>query len=591
MKYIKDMKGDFVALVRKAIRDFGKDKNVDKSALEAIAITTEVPKDNALGDIAAPVFLFSKVFHLPPAAISKGVADLIGKSDLGEARAMGGYVNFFYDKSNLIFSTLKNIKDDSFSPTSGEGGGVTVIEFSSPNTNKPLHLGHLRNDALGESVVQILRATGQEVKAVDLINDRGVHICQSMLAFQLFHSDKDCPDATGEKGDHFVGKCYVEFSQYSKDHSEIKDKAEEMLVAWERGDKDVRALWKRMNDWAIGGIKETYRRTGIEFDKYYKESETYKAGKDIVEQGLKSGVFFRAEDNSVRCDVTEVTGAGKAGEPRQKVLLRSDGTSVYITQDLGTAVARKADYDFSKMIYVVASEQRDHFKMLFFLLKKLGFEWAGGLRHLSYGLVNLPSGRMKSREGTVVDADDLLDELRESALAIVKEKGYVSGCAAADTAEKIALGAVNYYLLSQTPQKDMTFNPSESLSFNGNTGPYLQYMGSRLSSITEKAKLNKIDASFDHTDLLTDSSEIALSRHLSYYPGVLSRAAEALDPSVLCQYTYDLCKAFSAFYSQCPVITAESEDLGGARLLLVECTLKVLKSAMNLILVPFLDKM
>ncbi len=371
-------------------------------------------------------------------------------------------------------------------------------------------------------------------------------------------------------------------------------KAEEMLVQWEAGDKDVRALWQTMNDWTLNGVQETYKRTGVSFDKLYFESDTYLKGKDEIQRGLDMGIFFKAADGSTRVDVTEAVGKGKDGEDHEKVLLRSDGTSVYITQDIGTAISRHKDWPFNQMVYVVASEQNFHFKVLFYILKKLGFDWAQKLFHLSYGLVNLPSGRMKSREGTVVDADDLLDSLHADALKEIKEKGRDKELDDPDAvAEKVALAAVHYYMLQATPIKDMLFNPEESLSFNGNTGPYLQYMGARISSILAKAKESGVlpDSSEAACALLTSGDEWELVKQLGSFPDTVAKAAANLDPSLVAAFLYDTAKLFSKFYQNCSIINAESKELAAARLFLAQSTLDVMKEAMDLVLVPFLEKM
>ena len=463
-----------------------------------------------------------------------------------------------------------------------------------------MHLGHLRNDALGESVSRILKAAGAEVCKVDLINNRGVHICKSMLAYKWFHEEKgDTPESLGMKGDHFVGQCYVEFDRWLKGekdkpetaHPEASQQAEDMLIKWEAGDPEVRALWQKMNDWTLEGVKETYDRTGVSFDRFYFESETYLKGKDEILKGLEKGVFFKADDGSVRIDVTDVVGKGKDEDNHEKVLLRKDGTSVYITQDIGTAISRHGDWAFNQLVYVVASEQNYHFKILFHILKKLGFDWAEKLYHLSYGLVNLPSGRMKSREGTIVDADDLIDSLHADALKAIEERGRDGEVDADDVAEKVALGALHYYLLQATPIKDMLFNPEESLSFNGNTGPYLQYMGARINSILAKAKASGVVSGSDHCDLLKEADEWELIKGLGDFPTVVAKAAENLDPSVMTAYIYELSKNFSKFYQNCSIVNAESQELKGARLFLAECTLTVMKKALGLVLVPYLEKM
>ena len=421
-----------------------------------------------------------------------------------------------------------------------------------------------------------------------------------MLAYKWFHEEKgETPESLGIKGDHFVGQCYVEFDRWLKGekdkpetaHPEALAQAEEMLVKWEAGDPEVHALWKKMNDWTINGIKETYARTNVSFDRFYFESETYLKGKDEILKGLEKGIFFKAEDGSVRIDVTDVVGKGKDEDNHEKVLLRKDGTSVYITQDIGTAISRHADWPFNQLVYVVASEQNYHFKILFYILKKLGFDWADKLYHLSYGLVNLPSGRMKSREGTIVDADDLLDSLHSDALKAIEERGRESDVDADDVAEKVALAALHYYLLQATPIKDMLFNPEESLSFNGNTGPYLQYMGARISSILEKAKNSGVAASVEHSDLLKAPEEWELIKALGLFPETVDKAAENLDSSVMAAYLYDLSKLFSKFYQNCSIVNAENPELKSARLFLAECTLTVMKKAMDMVLVPFLEKM
>ena len=383
--------------------------------------------------------------------------------------------------------------------------------------------------------------------------------------------------------------------RFFKEHPEALQEAEDMLIKWEAGDAEVRALWQKMNDWTLGGVKETYKRTGIEFDKFYLESETYLKGKDEILKGLEKGVFFKAEDGSVRIDVTDVVGKGKDEDNHEKVLLRKDGTSVYITQDIGTAISRHDDWAFNEMIYVVASEQNYHFKTLFHILKKLGFDWTDKLYHLSYGLVNLPSGRMKSREGTVVDADDLIDNLHADALKAIADRERDVELNADEVAEKVALSALHYYLLNVAPVKDMLFNPEESLSFNGNTGPYLQYMGARISSILRKAKDAGVepDTSDEALVMLNTESEWSLIKDLERYPSVVARSADTMDPSIMAAYVYDVCKSFSAFYRDCPILSVESEQpkLARARLALAECTLTVLKTAMELVLVPFVERM
>ena len=605
-----DSKSEFKELVSKAVTEFFKAKNLelDTSLLDKMVVQNAPNPE--MGDLGIPMFVFAKSARMAPPQIASGVLEFIKECSLGKVLAVGPYINIKLDKAGAAAPILAAIakQGDSYGSFNQEGkkpleGRRVMVEYSSPNTNKPLHLGHLRNDALGESVSRILKMAGAEVYKVDLINNRGVHICKSMLAYKWFHEAKgDTPESLGMKGDHFVGQCYVEFDRWLKGekdkpetaHPEAAQQAEDMLIEWEKGNPEVRELWQKMNDWTLEGVKETYARTGVSFDKLYMESETYLKGKDQILKGLEKGVFFKAEDGSVRIDVTDVVGKGKDEDNHEKVLLRKDGTSVYITQDIGTAISRHDDWAFNQLVYVVASEQNYHFKILFHILKKLGFDWAKNLYHLSYGLVNLPSGRMKSREGTIVDADDLIDSLHADALNAIKERGRDEEVGNADdVAEKVALGALHYYLLQATPIKDMLFNPEESLSFNGNTGPYLQYMGARINSILAKAKEAGIceNTSDEALALLSSEEEWALIKQLGDFPAVVQKGAENLDPSGIAGYLYETAKLFSKFYQTSSILNAESKELAGARLYLAQCTLQVIKNSLNLILVPYLEKM
>ena len=607
---MSDAKTTFKEIVTKAVVDFCKEKGAEIGQDMLDKIVIQNAPNPEMGDLGAPMFVFAKALRMAPPMIASGVVEHIKDCSLGEVLAVGPYVNIKLDKAGAAFPILKAVNEqkEEYGSLNQNGkkpleGRKVMVEFSSPNTNKPLHLGHLRNDALGESVSRILKMAGAEVCKVDLINNRGVHICKSMLAYKMFHeANGDTPEKLGMKGDHFVGQCYVEFDRYLKGekdkpetaHPEANQMAEDMLIKWEQGDPEVHALWEKMNKWTFDGVKETYARTDVSFDKYYFESETYLKGKDEILKGLEKGVFFKADDGSVRIDVTDVVGKGKDEDTHEKVLLRKDGTSVYFTQDIGTAISRHNDWAFNQLVYVVASEQNYHFKILFHILKKLGFDWAEKLFHLSYGLVNLPSGRMKSREGTVVDADDLIDALHAQALDAIKERGRDQEVGdAEDVAEKVALGALHYYLLQATPIKDMLFNPEESLSFNGNTGPYLQYMGARINSILGKAEENgiKICDSEEDVALLSSEDEWALIKQLGDFPKVVEKGAENLDPSGVAGYVYETAKLFSKFYQTCSILNAGDAKLAGARLYLAKCTLQVIKNAMNLVLVPYLEKM
>jgi arginyl-tRNA synthetase len=591
-------------LVAAALEQFRSEKVPDSATIAAESLLVETPPNPDLGDVGFPLFPFARLFRMGPPAIAQEVVSRISAmSDaavIGEFSAVGPYVNVRLHKAGIVSAVLGRIAAEgaAYGTTGDDGtaplaGRRVMVEFSSPNTNKPLHLGHLRNDALGESIARILKAAGAEVFKVCIINNRGVHICKSMLAYQLFHSGHDgmaadTPESLGIKSDRFVGDCYVEFDRFSKTDNTAESQAQALLVEWEKGNPDVHALWKQMNDWAVGGILQTYKRTGISFDKFYYESETYLKGREEILKGLEDGLFYRADDGSVWVDLAEI-GLDK------KVLLRKDGTALYMTQDIGTAIYRHSDWPFNQLVYVVGSEQQYHFKVLFYILKKLGYDWAAQLYHLSYGMVNLPEGKMKSREGTVVDADDLINQLRDGALEEITAKGREEAVGdPASVAERVSLGALHSYLLQTTPTKDMLFNPKESLSFTGNTGPYLQYMGARISSILRKAAENGIaDTGSAQTGsgLLVHEAEWELVKLLDSYPSVVRKAAESLDPSGVASYLYDVSRGFSRFYHECPILAAENPELVCARLSLARSVRTVLQNAMHLILVPFLETM
>ena len=593
-------------------------------------IMAETPPSPDMGDIGFPMFSFAKIMRKAPAQIAQAVslilADIKDDNSQGEQapgersipgdlfEALGPYLNVRLDRKREAFAVLQDIKPFcqetnavnkdivSFGRPGALSGKKVMVEFSSPNTNKPLHLGHLRNNVLGESVSRILKANGASVKKVCIINDRGIHICKSMLAYKE-HGNGKTPETEGVKTDHFVGDWYVRFSQELKKETDdliaggiekekaeartqIMSRAQELLRKWEAGDPDTVTLWKQMNSWAVEGMKKTYERTGISFDEFNFESETYLLGRDEVYKGLEKGIFYKQDDGAIAIDLT-------AEKLDKKILLRADGTSIYITQDFGTAINRHNSWVFDKLIYVVGSEQQYHFKVLFLILDKLGFPWAKNLYHLSYGMVSLPEGKMKSREGTVVDADDLIDSLRDMALSEIREKGREEEVGdPMEVAEKIALGALHYFLLQVSPVKDMLFDPKESLSFTGNTGPYLQYMGARISSMLRKSEINENDMylSADFSLLVTDP-EWDLIKTLSAYYEAVTDASIELDPSVLTSYLYELSKAFSRFYHECPILNAENEELCAARLGLSKAVLKVLQDALYLICVPFLKIM
>jgi arginyl-tRNA synthetase len=465
-----------------------------------------------------------------------------------------------------------------------------MVEYSSPNTNKPLHLGHIRNNLLGYSVAEIIKASGKEVIKTQIINDRGIHICKSMLAWQKF-GHGETPESTGLKGDKLVGNYYVKFDkEYKKQISELIAKgtdekeaktnapilieAQQMLQKWEQGDEEVVSLWKKMNQWVYDGFKETYTNLGVDFDKNYYESETYLLGKDVVAQGLKSGVFYKKEDGSVWIDLTD-DGLD------EKIVLRSDGTAVYMTQDIGTAIQRVKDFAINGMVYTVGNEQDYHFKVLFLILKKLGFEWADNFYHLSYGMVDLPSGKMKSREGTVVDADDLILEMTNTARKIASDLGKLE---AYEEAEKeklyrtIGMGALKYYILKVDPKRRILFNPEDSVDFQGNTGPFIQYTYARIQSILKKAPKAEVVEKYNFHE-----KEKALIKQLNLYPETIQQAANQYSPALIANYTYDLVKEFNSFYQNVSILGADDEAQIQVRVTLSRSVAHAIKSAFGLL--------
>lgn len=582
-------------------------------------VVLQVPPKPEMGDLAFPLFAYAKAFSKAPNVLAQELSARINaisedpnanKPD-GEAFALGPYMNVRVNMDSVVSQMYGKIKAGgaSYGHSNLLGTKKVMIEFSCPNTNKPLHLGHVRNDCIGQSMSQILKACGADVMKVNLINNRGVHICKSMLAYQKF-GNGETPESSGIKGDHLVGNYYVRFAEWeahelekdtaaniAKGMSEEEAKAlakkengpdmeaQAMLRKWEQGDPQVMDLWKLMNGWTLAGVAQTYERTGISFDKYYYESDTYKLGKDKVLEGLERGIFQKADDGSIYIDNSDI------GLDR-KILLRRDGTSIYITQDIGTAINRHEDWPFDSLIYVVASEQNYHFKVLFHVLDKLGYAWAKDLHHLSYGMVFLPEGKMKSREGTVVDADDLIQSLTDMAKEQILEKGREEDLDDVDgTAHKIALGALNYYILQFNPNKDFVFNPKESLSFNGNTGPYLQYMGARISSMLRKYdEAAYLDVAFNPA-VLSLEDEREMLKMLASFPEVVGKACTQYDPSIVCAFLYDLSKKFSHWYHDNQILKADTPELVKARVSLCEMVLQVMKNAFDLVGIPFLEKM
>ena len=588
---MKELKKIWHGKVTEALNKLRISMNVDCPGITSEEVPLENPPDPGMGDLGFPMFMFAKKFRKGPPVIAREVAEILSGdvelAECGRVQSQGPYVNVFVSREKATESVLKNIllSPESYGKTNSLSGRKIMIEFSSPNTNKPLHLGHLRNDALGESVSRILKFLGAEVYKVCIINNRGVHICKSMLAYKKF-GNNETPESLGVKSDRFVGDFYVKFAKWASEDPGAEAEAQEMLRKWEAGDPDTVALWKKMNNWAVSGMERTYKRTGVSFDKYYFESDTYLLGKDAIAKGLEEKIFYKDEEGTTWVDLTEEN-------LDKKVLLRKDGTSVYITQDIGTAIQRHNDWPFDQLVYVVGSEQIYHFKVLFLVLKKLGYSWADMLYHLSYGMVNLPEGRMKSREGTVVDADDLIDSLRDMAVEEIKVKNREEAVGDInDVAEKIALGALHYFLLQVTPSKDMLFNPKESLSFNGDTGPYLQYMGARITSVLKKAESSpSVQGAVSDYSLLDEEYEWELLKLLAKFPDVVDDAGRNMDPSRIALYLYELSKGFSRFYHECPILDEKNPVLSKTRLDLAKAVLVVLKNAMNLVMIPFLESM
>lgn len=502
-----------------------------------------------------------------------------------------GFLNISLSNEYLLDVFRGTVLSSSFGDLPSNGKKV-MIEYSSPNTNKPLHLGHVRNNLLGFSVSEILAASGYEVIKANLVNDRGIHICKSMLAWQKF-GNGETPESTGLKGDKLVGNYYVKFDQeYKKQIDELKAagqteeeakknaelirEAQQMLRKWEAGDEEVINLWKTMNSWVYAGFDITYKSLGVEFDQYYYESDTYLLGKDIIEEGLEKKVFFRKEDNSVWIDLT-------ADGLDEKLVLRGDGTSVYITQDLGTAQLKYDNFKMDESIYVVGNEQDYHFKVLFLILDKLGKSWAKGLYHLSYGMVDLPSGKMKSREGTVVDADDLIQEMVDTARQRTEELGKVDGFSEEDKTNlyrMIGLGALKYFLLKVEPKKRLLFDPNESIDFQGHTGPFIQYTHARICSVLARAEAAQ--PSFDAiTELSAVQRELILA--ISKYPAVVLSAAKEFSPALIANYAFDIAKLYNKFYHEEPILKEENSDLRHIRLALSSATAQVLKKSMKLL--------
>lgn len=570
-------------------------------------IQLQKTKKDFEGDLTIVIFPFVKTVRKSPDVIGNELGNFICEHEslVENFNVIKGFLNLCISKKHWIDELSEINKNDTFGyKTATDDSPLVMVEYSSPNTNKPLHLGHIRNNLLGYSLSEILKANGYKVVKTNIVNDRGIHICKSMLAWQKFGNGAT-PQSTGKKGDHLVGDFYVKFDkEYKKQIDELKAQgqseedakrnaplmieAQEMLRKWEAGDANVRSLWNEMNSWVYAGFDETYKRLGIDFDKIYYESQTYLEGKSKVEEGLSKGIFHKKADGSVWANLT-------AEGLDEKLLLRADGTSVYMTQDIGTAKLRFEDFPIDKMIYVVGNEQNYHFQVLSILLDKLGFSWGKDLVHFSYGMVELPEGKMKSREGTVVDADDLMDEMINTAKETSQELGKQNSQNEAESDEiatTVGLGALKYFILKVDPRKNMLFDPKESIDFNGNTGPFIQYTHARIKSVLRKAAEQGIN--FEDTMPKPDAvseKEAYLIQQMTLFPEIVRQAGNEYSPSVIANYIYDLGKEYNQFYHDFSILKEENESLRSFRLLLSKNIAKIIKLGMNLLGIKVPERM
>lgn len=553
------------------------------------------------GQITLVVFPVTRFSKKSPEVTGNEIGTYLKENiqEISDFNVIKGFLNLSFSDDYWISLLNTTILPDSFGKFP-QNGKKLMVEYSSPNTNKPLHLGHIRNNLLGYSVAEILKAYGYDVVKANLVNDRGIHICKSMLAWQKF-GNGETPESAGLKGDHLVGKYYVVFDkEYKKEIDQLKQEgqseddakknaplmkeAQVMLQKWEANDAEVINLWKTMNGWVYAGFDKTYKQLGVDFDKFYYESETYLLGKDIIQEGLEKGVFFKKEDNSVWIDLTD-EGLD------QKLVLRGDGTSVYITQDLGTAQLKYDEFKMDESIYVVGNEQDYHFKVLFAILKKLGKEWANGLYHLSYGMVDLPSGKMKSREGTVVDADDLMAEMIETAKERTEELGKTEGFNEEEKTslyQTIGMGALKYFLLKVDPKKRLLFDPNESVDFQGHTGPFVQYTHARIKSVLRKADYTGADVK---TPASISPYERDLIQALANYPAIIEASAQEFSPAQLANYAYDLAKLYNKFYHEETILKAEDENVKGFRLQMSASAARIIAESMNMLGIQVPERM
>ena len=572
----------------------------------ASSIVPQTTRKEFEGNLTVVVFPYLKASKKAPEATAQEIGEyLVAHCDAVKTfNVVKGFLNIVIEPKFWlnVLNHINETADYGFRAETPESE-LVMIEYSSPNTNKPLHLGHVRNNLLGYSLSRILAANGYKVVKTNIVNDRGIHICKSMLAWQKWGNGVT-PESSGKKGDHLIGDFYVAFDKhYKAEVAELEAKgmtkeeaeaasplmreAREMLRRWEAGDEEVRSLWRMMNSWVYAGFDETYKRLGVDFDKIYYESETYLEGKKKVLEGLEKGIMYRKPDNSVWADLT-------ADGLDHKLLLRSDGTSVYMTQDIGTAKLRYQDYPIDKMIYVVGNEQNYHFQVLSLLLDKLGFKWGKDLVHFSYGMVELPEGKMKSREGTVVDADDLMDEMVNTAKETSMQLGKLENCSK-EEADKIAsiigLGALKYFILKVDPRKNMTFNPKESIDFNGNTGPFIQYTYARIQSVLRKAAEAGISEAYNADAVTPNEKEVSLIQRLTDFPSLVEEAGRTYSPALIANYAYDLVKEYNQFYHDFSILREENADVRAFRLQLSRTVGDIIKRSMWLLGIEVPERM
>ncbi|MCF6169134.1 arginine--tRNA ligase [Lutibacter sp.] len=570
-------------------------KEIYDVAIESVEF--QATKKDFEGDITIVIFAFLRFIKGNPVEIGIKIGEYLKENvkEISDFNVVKGFLNLVITDSYFLssFNTIYKIPHFGFvTPKATEK--AVMVEYSSPNTNKPLHLGHIRNNLLGYSVAEIIAASGKKVYKTQIINDRGIHICKSMLAWKRF-GNGETPESTGLKGDKLVGNYYVAFDkaykkeiatlisegkteEEAKKQAPILIEAQEMLLKWEAGDTEVVSLWKKMNQWVYDGFAITYKELGVDFDKNYYESNTYLLGKNVVADGLKKGIFYKKEDGSVWIDLTE-EGLD------EKIVLRADGTAVYMTQDIGTAIERFKDYDLDELVYTVGNEQDYHFKVLFLILGKLGFEWAKNCYHLSYGMVDLPSGKMKSREGTVVDADDLMLEMTNTAKKISQELGKLEGYSEEEKNtlyKTIGLGALKYYILKVDPKKRILFDPEESVDFAGNTGPFIQYTYARIQSILRKATFN-YNVTLNEVEVSLHPKERSLIKQLLLFPEIIQLGAKNHSPALIANYTYDLVKEYNSFYQSVPILGCKNKNEKIIRTQLSSKVAETIKSAFKLL--------